>query len=248
LSDLISSRGIQGSAAKQALLEKARSVDPTFSENVNKQRYTFKQEWNNANGKSYNTRNAINTAMGHAADLLLAAQGMTKLNAGVLTLTGNKLLNFLDQNKGEGSVIQFNYIRSQLASEIATVYNGGNQPGQEEVQRNVDTLNAALSAGGIKELLDTAVSLLNSKISSTAGEYYNVMGKYPDEPVVQPQAVDTLQQAGADISPIIKTEMKQGYFSDLQESAKKMGYSDDDLINAISVYGIDATKQFFSNQ
>jgi len=39
------------------------SVDPTYSENVNKSRYNNQKNWDNSSGKPFATRTSINTAL-----------------------------------------------------------------------------------------------------------------------------------------------------------------------------------------
>lgn len=227
LSDLMASRGIQGSAMRQQMLEKAKSVDPTFSENENKQRYAFKKQWNNPNGKQGVTRMAINTSMGHLAEATEAFQNLAKIDAGVLTLKGNELENWLSKNESSGEVQTFNTARDLLASELATVYKGG-VPTEPEIEHMRENLDSALSVGGFSSVANITASLLGSKINATATEYKTIMGVAPEEPLVSTHAFEALYNAGIDTSSIAKDLQAQGYQIEQKYLVPQTSTSDQD--------------------
>lgn len=209
LSDLMTSRGVQGSAAKQQLLLQARAIDPNFSENVNKQRYAFQNEWNNANGKAYTIRNAINTGMGHLARLKELTDQLQ--NNGDFK-KANSLQQWFQQNANGSdaeTIAQFKDTVSLLASEIAKAYKGG-VPDQAEVDRQFESLSSIAPRNVLTAIINNKVNLMSSLLNATAEEYKSTMGKYPNSPIVHPDALQELKNAGVDTTKITKSLVLQG--------------------------------------
>src|ERR1035437_5088371 len=69
LADLVKSRGLQGTVAINQLISQATAIDPTFSVNTNKIRYAFMQKWQSPESVVGKTKLAINTALGHLAEV-----------------------------------------------------------------------------------------------------------------------------------------------------------------------------------
>lgn len=209
LSDLMTSRGVQGAAAKQKLLMQARAVDPSFSENSNKQAYAFKNEWNNTNGKAYNNRVAINTAMGHLADLKTISNN---LQSDGNFMKANSINQWVQNNingPDAANVAMFTQSAEQLAHELATVYAGGTAPDEKSIQNQRDIINSMKPKDIINALINNDVALLSSKLSAAGEEYKKVVKQYPDQ-LLSDDNLNALEKAGVDINPVKKTLIKQG--------------------------------------
>lgn len=208
LSDLMASRGVAGSAARQQLLLKARAVDPTFSENVNKQRYAFKTKWNDENGKAYNTRTSINTGLGHLATL----KSLTNQLSGNSNFQkANSIQQFINDNiNGPNAeiVAKFKDTVSLLAEEIAKAYKGG-VPDKDEVQRQLDSLNPIKPSNITSAVIDNKVNLMTSLLQAQGNEFHNVMGKYPEQ-LLHREVLDEMQNAGINTQGVTKTLIQQG--------------------------------------
>ena len=213
LSDLMASRGVQGSATRQELLNKARSVDPTFSENENKQRYAYKVKWNDPNGKYAQTRTGINTAMYHLARLNELTQGLA--NNGDFQ-RANSLNNFIaknvnssrpaDPNNPNGPTVaeviaQFKDTVSLLATEVARAYKGG-VPDKDEIQQQVNSINENQPKNILQAIINNKGKLMSGLLASQQNEYKKTMGRYPDEPVLNADTLKELKDAGVDTSKI----------------------------------------------
>jgi hypothetical protein len=198
--------GMGGAATRKRLLAEAQQIDPTFSENVNKRRYEFQKSWYNPTAKPFLTRTSINTAMGHAAQAYTDFQA---IDNGTIQKY-NSLKNMFSKETGNQNVINFQYDVTQLASEIAAAYKGG-APTDQETQKEFDVLTANMSPAQGKGVFDRAAKLMSSKVTSMAEEYKGAMGKYPDDPIVQDFALQELQTAGVDITPITNVLKGQGY-------------------------------------
>jgi len=197
LSDLFTSRGAAGSALRQQILQKAQSVDPTFSENTNKQRYTFMQQWNNPNGKQGVTRNAINTALGHLAD--------TKQSSDALDNEGLKIVNSVSNWWGaqtsNPSVLKLQTDLNALSSEVATTYKGAT-PTEDEIKNWNAVLGADFTKGGMTSVLNEVSKLLTSKITASRYQYQTTMGKPLSTSIIDPDKKQGLIDAGIDPSVI----------------------------------------------
>lgn len=212
LSDLMASRGVQGSAARQQILASARAIDPTFSENENKQRYAFKTEWNKPNGKAYITRNAINTGMGHLATLKSLSDQLGNTDFQKANTIGQWIAKNTNGPNAE-IVGQFNDTINLLATEIAKAYAGG-VPDVKSIQEQRDSINSTKPSNIINAIIGNKVNLMSSLLNSTAQEYKQTMGKFPEEAIVHKDVLDELKAAGVDTSKITTALIKQGVHAD----------------------------------
>jgi hypothetical protein len=199
LSDIMASRGITGSQARQNLLMKARQVDPTFSENTNKIRYDFNKQWNSATNKLGMTRNAINTALGHLSEL----SNLSKSLPQNVIPKMNSVENVLNKNFGDPSVTNFRIALSALASELATVYKGG-IPNEGEIKQWESNLAENFAKSQFKGAFDTTASLLSSKVTSTRYQYKSTMGKEYSNSLIDPDKREALIASGIDPNAIVQ--------------------------------------------
>lgn len=203
LSDLVKSRGIQGTQQIQKLLNYAQSVDPTYSVNTEKQRYAFKQKWvNDSVQGSVGSRTAINTALGHLADL---AEISKELPGGVLKKM-NSVKNVLTKEFGDPVVTNFRITLDALASELARVYKGG-VPEKSEIEGWRESLAASFSKSQLSGAFNTAAKLLSSKITGLRYTYKTAMGKEYDQSVIDPDKRQMLINAGINPNSIISENL-----------------------------------------
>ena len=202
LTDLVTSKGVQGSAQKQKLLEEAKKVDPSFSENTNKLRYEFMKKWNDPTNKLGVQRNSINTAMGHLADVKKMTTGMSPDDWQIV----NKTKNWWDMKTGNPEINKLQFGLDALATEIATVYKGG-VPGEDEIAAMKSTLGTQLSSKQFEGVLNTVSEFLGSKITSTRYQYKSVMGKEYNQSVIDPDKKQALLDSGIDPEAIAKEKV-----------------------------------------
>lgn len=203
LGDLVKSRGIQGTQQIQKLLNYAQSVDPNYSVNTEKQRYAFKQKWvNDSVQGSVGSRTAINTALGHLADLSEASKA---LPGGVLKKM-NSVKNVLSKEFGDPAVTNFRITLNALGSELARVYKGG-VPDASEVTGWQDALAASFSKSQLNGAFNTASKLLSSKITGLRYTYKTAMGKEYDQTVIDPDKRQALINAGINPDSIISENL-----------------------------------------
>lgn len=203
ISDLVKSRGIQGTQQIQKLINYAQSVDPTYSVNTEKQRYAFKQKWvNDAVQGSVGSRTAINTALGHLADLSEASK---QLPGGVLKKM-NSVKNVLSKEFGDPSVTNFRITLEALGSELARVYKGG-VPNEGEIKAWQESLAANFAKSQLKGAFNTTAKLLSSKITGLRYTYKTAMGKEYDQTVIDPDKRQALINAGINPNAIISENL-----------------------------------------
>lgn len=198
LTDLISSRGVEGTAQRQKLIQDARKVDPTFSENTNKIRYAYNKDWNDATTNIGKTKVSINTALNHLADV---SELSKKLNPSQLNFINNKK-NWWDKETGDPDILNLQFGITQLASEIATAYKGGTAPTDSEIEAEKKVLGAELSRAQFEGVQDVVARFLSGKISSLNYNYQSTMGHNPPQSVIDPQARQNLINAGIDPNAI----------------------------------------------
>ncbi len=199
LSDLFTSKGAAGATLRQQALQKAQSVDPSFSENTNKERYKFMTQWNDPNAKIGMTRNSINTALGHLADVKELTSALSPSDFQIV----NNTKNWWNAETGNPDITNLQFGLGQLATEIATVYKGS-APSTEEINSEKAVLGTQLSASQFKGVLDTAAKFLSSKITSSRYQYQTTMGKPLTSSIIDPDKRQALIDAGIDPNVIAK--------------------------------------------
>lgn len=201
LSDLISSRGIQGTQAKQQLLLDARKVDPTFSENTNKLRYNFLKDWTASDSAVGKNKIAINTALGHLADVKEMASQLSASDNQFI----NKTKNWWDAQNGSAAITNLQFGITQLATEIAAAYKGGSSaPTQEEINAEKKVLGLQFSKNQFDGVFNTAAQFLSSKITASRYSYKTTMGQEYPQSIIDPDKRQALINAGIDPSKIVK--------------------------------------------
>jgi hypothetical protein len=199
LADLVRSRGAAGSAQISRLTKEAMSVDPSFSVNQNKYRYDFLKQWNNPNDKLNITRNSINTALGHLADVKTMTMQLTPDNLQWI----NKTKNWWSVQTGDPAITNLQFGLNALATETATVYKGA-APATEEIDSMKANLGTQLSSAQFNGLLNTVSQFLSSKITATRYQYKSTMGVEYDQPIIDPDKKQALLSAGIDPDSIAK--------------------------------------------
>lgn len=203
LSDLVKSRGIQGTQQIQQLLSYAQAIDPTYSPNTEKIRYTFKQAWNTDNVKgAVGSQTAINTALGHLADLSEASK---QLPANVLNKM-NSVKNILSKEFGSPAVTNFRIVLNALGAELARVYKGG-VPNEGEIKDWQESLASSFSQTQLNGAFNTTAKLLSSKLTALRYKYSTTMGKEYDQSLIDPDKREALIQAGINPDYIIKENL-----------------------------------------
>lgn len=201
LSDLISSKGVQASKDKQKLLLDAKKVDPTFSENTNKLRYEFLKKWTSPDSAVGKNNIAINTALGHLADVKEMTNGLTPSDQQWI----NKTKNWWDVQSGSPTITNLQFGLNQLATEIAAVWKGGNAaPTEQEIAAQKAVLGTQLSKSQFQGLLDKQAQFLSSKITASRYSYKSTMGQEFPQSIIDPDKRQALINAGIDPNVIVK--------------------------------------------
>lgn len=224
LSDLVKSRGAQGTKDINRYISEATAVDPNFSVNTNKVRYAFLKQWNDPNGKASVTKNSINTALGHLADFKASADA---LGSGSIQKL-NSVQNILKTETGDASVLRLRADIGALASEIATIYKNGASPTQFEIDDWKNTIAADFSKAQFKGVSDELTKLLSSKITATRYQYKSTMGFEYDQSIIDPDKKQALIDAGINPEDIAKENVpakdSSGTFEGSQGGSDAYGF------------------------
>jgi hypothetical protein len=201
LADLMASRGMEGSKARQKILQQAQSVDPDFSENTNKIRYEFRKKWDSTESSVGKNKLSINTALGHLADVKKMTQNLTPDDIQEL----NKLSNWWSAESGNTEIVNLQFGLEQLATEIAAVWKGtGAAPSESEIENQKRLLGLQFSEQQFEGILNTASEFLSSKITAARYSYKSTMGKEYAQTIIDPEKKQALIDAGIDPDSIIK--------------------------------------------
>lgn len=207
LTDIVKSRGAQTQSQINKIISQATAIDPSFSINANKQRYAYKTQYNNPNGKEQLQINSINTTLGHLAEFKTASDAL----GNTVALPYNKLVNYLKTNIGDPNVARLNTVITALAGELASVYKGGTAPTDQETEQWRNSILASFSKSQASGVAGTASNLISNKLQSLAQSYKNIMGSYPDSSIINPDQLQQLIDSGVDTSAITSALQKQGY-------------------------------------
>ena len=199
MADVVRSRGGAGTSLINQYIKEATQVDPSFSLNTNKVRYEFLKKWNDPANKVGMTRNAINTALGHLAELKTLSNSLPQGTVQKM----NNVENVLNKNFGDPSVTNFRIALNALGSELATAYKGG-VPDQGEIKEWQNALAESFSKSQFNGAFDTTANLLSSKVSATRYQYKTTMGKEYNQTVIDPEKRQALVDAGIDPDVIAK--------------------------------------------
>lgn len=210
LSDVTSKYGTAGQANLKKIIAAATAVDPTFSVNSNKQKNQYKLQFNDPNGKSQVQLGAANTALGHLANLkteITALQGDRNFQG------ANNVKDYIANNingSNASTIAKFDQDAEQLATELAKFYSGGTAPDAASIQAQRNIIDRLKPTNVLSALVDNDVSLLTSKISTTGEQYKNVIGDYPDNPLIDPDVLQNLKAAGIDTTDLTTKLIQQG--------------------------------------
>lgn len=232
LTDIVKSRGAQTQGQINKLITEATAIDPNFSINANKQRYSYKQQFNNPNGKEQLQINAINTGLGHLAEFKSAADAL----GNTILLPYNKLVNYLKKNTGDPKVAQLNTVVTALAGELASVYKGGSAPTDQETEQWRNSILSSFSTSQTAGVASTTANLISNKMLALNNSYKNVMGSFPDSPIINNDVLQQLGQAGVDISGITSKLQQQGY--SVPDNTVLSQYGIGNVGNILSQYGL----------
>lgn len=218
VTDLVKARGQQGSREIERLTKLAKEIDPSFSVNQNKIRYEYKKQWDTDAVKgNVGTKNAINTALGHLADLKEASTKLPQADLQKL----NSVQNILYKETGDPAVTDFRLALTAVATEVAKVYKGG-VPNEGEIEDWKKSLAANFSKDQFEGVFNVTSKLLSSKITALRYGYKSTMGKEYDGTVIDPEKKDALINAG--INPEAIAKENTGSPNDLASQVKAKGY------------------------
>jgi hypothetical protein len=184
----------QGGLTQGDLVSLATQYDPSYD---SKQYATRQALIKNFTSGKYSTNiNALNTTIGHLADLQsnfakLSNTGLTPYNA---------LKNEVAKAFGSGGITSASTNISASVGELAGTFKSAGATDQEI--KNLGTVNTNSSPAQIKSFIETASQLLASRLDALEQTYSSGMGKATDAGFLSPtsqQNLLNLQKSGYDI-------------------------------------------------
>ncbi len=196
-------KGIGGAKKAEAYNAYAKQIDPNYSENVNKQRYSFKTKWNDSAGKAYQARLGINNALAHMAKLNELSAQLKNIDFKKYNSVANMIAENINTPGVADAIAQFQDTVNLLGTEIARAYKGG-VPDENEIKQQQNSLNSSRPENIVQSVLNNKAYLMSSAMKNMTSEYKRTMGKNPDEPLVNSNILDEFKGAGLDESILIK--------------------------------------------
>ncbi len=221
-------KGMGGAKKAEAYNAYAKQIDPTYSEAQNKQRYNFQNKWN-TDRQYYQTRVSINTALSHMARLSELSKELQNTDISKY----NSVANFVAENINKpgiaDAVAQFQDTVNLLGVEIARAYKGG-VPDTAEIKQQQDSLNSSRPDNIVQSVLNNKSYLMSSAMKSMSEEYKKVMGKYPDEALINSNILDEFKAKGLDVSNLLKNFPDGSTFEYGGQMVRKNGNDDYEII------------------
>lgn len=187
--------------AMAELIAAASIYDPTLDEANAKTRFATRKDF--TSGVSARNLTAINTAMGHLADLKKLAIRLNNSNYPDL----NRFINSIQANRlGDPRVNDYRTAADAFASELAKTFKGGT-PALAEIEDWKARTNENMSPAQFQGFVDTAAKLLNSRIEAVGDQYNRGMGKSSDPlNLLSPHARKLYETIGV---PLEKTSLEE---------------------------------------
>lgn len=186
-------RSPMGAALMQAVNQAYPDYDATAYPTRSKARTAF------TSGKEGQALNSMNTAIGHAGELLDAGDALGNTRFPIV----NSVLNAGASATGSDAVKNFNLTRDALAGEMTKAFRGTGGS-EKDIQEMRDNLSAANSPEQLRGAIGQAMKLLGSKAQSLNEQYRDAFGtaspNFSDPHVTG--ALQKLSKAGIDLGPL----------------------------------------------
>jgi hypothetical protein len=196
-------------AAKSGFISQLAAKYPQFSQAQYGVEKKVQEEF--TSGDAAKNLTAFNTAISHAQQAQEAATALQNGDIKVLNRVGNAL----GVELGSDKVTNFNTIKSALTGEISKVFKGG-QATDAEIKEVQGPFDAANSPAQLKNALNTAIHLMNSKRDALKQQYETGIQGKPNFG----QAASPKQPAGATHTGIGSVDKKKHW---LDASGKDLG-------------------------
>lgn len=183
-----------GGFTQAQVLALAANYDPTFSQSNYANRQALVKNF--TSGAYSQNINALNTAVGHIADLTNNFSGLN--NAGFTPY--NTAKNAVDSLFGAGNVVKASTNIAAATGELASVFKKSGATDAEI--KNLGQIDANSSPAQVKAYQEASSQLLASRLSALEQTYTAGMGKPPDTPFLSPDSQTALlkmQQNGLNV-------------------------------------------------
>lgn len=188
-----------GSALRDKKIQmaiEAAGTDPNWSASTYNARQKFLNDYRA--GMMNKNKIAINTAIGHIAELDHAAKALHNWSFPFAPLANGIANKYDDLSGHNGRQNDFRQATTAVSDELENAFRGGaggTEKGIENWRQNID-INA--TPEGLKGTTHGAVKLLGGRLNAIREAYKEAMGRYPDQPILNPQSRAILRGMGYD--------------------------------------------------
>lgn len=159
----------------------ARQMDPAFNASTHALRQETQKKF--TTGKPAEVINALNTGMGHLAELSDLAEKL-----GNTSITPyNKVANILSKAKGDPTVAAFQTTKKAVADEVTRVWRGTGGS-EKDIQEALSNLSEDLSPAQLRGNIYQLTKLMASKQKAMEDQYQKGMGRFGDLKVLNDEA------------------------------------------------------------
>lgn len=172
------------------LLAEVTAFDPTFDAANATTR--VKTRSNYTSGKMAESRTALNTAIGHIAELDNISKNLG--NSRFLPGYINPLYNTLREKAGNRDIPQFEQTKGAVASEMRKVFAGSGGGSLQELQEWQAQLDSSKSPEQLHAVLQNGIHLLGARLGALQQQYQEGMGRSDNTPAFVTPENNTLVQ------------------------------------------------------
>lgn len=180
-----------GSRNGEALLDAVTAYDPTFDAANATSRVKTRVDF--TSGKSAQTVNALNTAMGHLLHLDDQAHDLGNFSTapGIL----NPIYNTIREKVGNNTALPaFDQSKQGAASEMRKVFAGASGGSEKELDAWEAQLSSSKSYEQLHEVIKNGVTLMGSRLSALQDQYATGMGRSDQIPqMIKPSVIRSVK-------------------------------------------------------
>jgi hypothetical protein len=157
----------------QDMISKVSQYDPNFDAvNYNAR---SRARADATTGTLAKNNNALNTGIGHLAQLSDAVEGLGNVGSMPFARTINKVKNVASKEYGGTGVTDFESIVNRVAPEITKIWRGAGGA-EADIKRDIDSLSNANTPEQLHSAIRNIAGLMESKLEANANQYKQGMG------------------------------------------------------------------------
>lgn len=162
-----------------AMLQAANKYDPSFDQTIWSARAQTRKSFS-PGGKDMANLNSMNTLIGHLGSLQEKADQLNNLGGFPFAEDVNSGINWLESRSGDPRVNNFNTAKNAVGNELMRTFIGVGAGSEKEIRSWKESFDSSNSPQKLREAIQTAADLLESRLQTQNHAYEQGMGKQAD--------------------------------------------------------------------